>query len=114
MSTDVALNDGSQPLWQLMRKTLVNPAEPPRILLEGAGSCPNAHRLESLLESSLGPARAPQAGWVVALRLEKTTSRVLRAEGDITDSDGTPVARRVVSGSLADCDALARAIGVWA
>jgi hypothetical protein len=96
------------------RKTLVNAAEPPRILLEGAGSCPSAHRLESLLESSLGPARAPKPGWVVALRLEKTTSRVLRAEGDITDGDGTPVARRVVSGSLSDCDALARAIGVWA
>jgi hypothetical protein len=92
----------------------VNAAEPPRILLEGAGSCPSAHRLESVLETSLGPTRAPNAGWVVALRLEKLTSRLLRAEGDITDGEGTPVARRVLSGSLSDCDALARAIGVWA
>ena len=92
----------------------MNPVEPPRILLEGAGSCPSAHRLEMVLENSLGPVRAPSAGWVVALRLEKLTSRLLRAEGDITDNDGTPVARRVLSGSLADCDALARAIGVWA
>jgi hypothetical protein len=96
------------------RTTLVNTAEPPRILLEGAGSCPSAHRLETVLETSLGPARAPNSGWVVALRLEKLTSRLLRAEGDITDGDGTPVARRVLSGSLSDCDALARAIGVWA
>ena len=92
----------------------MNAAEPPRILLEGAGSCPNTHRLETVLEGSLGPTRAPSGGWVVALRLEKLTSRLLRAEGDITDGDGTPVARRVLSGSLADCDALARAIGVWA
>lgn len=92
----------------------MNAAEPPRILLEGAASCPNTHRLEAALEGSLGPTRAPAAGWVVALRLEKLTTRLLRAEGDITDGDGTPVARRVLSGSLADCDALARAIGVWA
>jgi len=96
------------------RKTLVNAAEPPRILLEGAGSCPSAHRLETVLETSIGPTRAPGAGWIVALRLEKLTSKLLRAEGDITDGEGTPVARRVLSGSLADCDALARAIGVWA
>lgn len=92
----------------------MNAAEPPRILLEGAGSCPSAHRLQTVLEGSLGPARAPSTGWVVALRLEKLTSRLLRAEGDITDGDGTPVARRVLSGSLADCEALARAVGVWA
>jgi hypothetical protein len=92
----------------------VDAAEPPRILLEGAGPCPSGHRLEALLQSSLGPAHAPGMGWLVSLRLEKTTAQVLRAEGDITDGEGTPVARRVVSGSLADCDALARAIGVWA
>ncbi len=92
----------------------MNAAEPPRILLEGAASCPSPHRLETVLEGSLGPTHAPSAGWVVSLRLEKLSSRLLRAEGDITDGEGTPVARRVLSGSLADCDALARAIGVWA
>ncbi len=89
-------------------------AEPPRILLEGAGPCASAQQLEALLRSSIGPARAPSAGWLVSLRIENTTSRVLRAEGDITDGTGTPIARRVVSGSPADCEALARAVGVWA
>ncbi len=89
-------------------------AEPPRILLEGPGPCASAQQLEALLRSSIGPARAPAAGWLVSLRIENTTSRVLRAEGDITDGNGTPIARRVVSGSPADCEALARAVGVWA
>ncbi len=89
-------------------------AEPPRIQLEGVGPCPSAARLEALLRSSMGAARAPATGWVVEMRVEKTTARALRAEGDITDDAGMPVARRVVSGSIADCDALARAVGVWA
>jgi hypothetical protein len=38
----------------------------------------------------------------------------LRAEGEITGENGSVVAHRTLSGAPGDCDALARAVGVWA
>jgi hypothetical protein len=50
----------------------------------------------------------------VALRIERTGPRALRAAGEITDNRGAGVANRVVYGTGPDCAALAQAIGVWA
>jgi hypothetical protein len=48
------------------------------------------------------------------MRVEPASARGLRAQGEITDGDGVPVARRSIAGSTPDCVGLARAVGVWA
>ena len=88
-------------------------AEPPHIVVARADACSSA-RVEAKLTRSLGSARAPAHGWVLALRIEESTAKALRAEGDITDGDGTPVARRILSSPAGDCEALAQAVGIWA
>jgi hypothetical protein len=91
-------------------------AEPPRIVFESPDQCRDSDRAEELLRRTLTPALAPAHGWVVTMRIDRVGTRGLRAEGEITDSAGGPVAHRSISGSSSggDCGGLARAVGVWA
>ncbi len=89
-------------------------AEPPRIVFESPARCADGRRAEELLREGLAHARAPGRAWVVAMRIDSTAPGVLRADGLITDDQGTAVGHRVVIGKAGDCRGLARAIGVWA
>ena len=97
----------------LERKT-VDAAEPPRIVFESPAQCRDGDRAEALLRRTLTPALAPAHGWVVTMRVDRTSTKALRAEGEITDGAGAPVAHRTIGGTTADCGGLARAVGVWA
>lgn len=92
----------------------VDAAEPPRIVFESPAQCRESDHAEGLLRRALSPARAPGRGWSVAMRVEPTGTKGLRAQGDITDGDGVTVAHRSIAGTTADCGGLARAVGVWA
>jgi len=110
----------------------VDVAEPPRIVLESPESCPDAARVDAALHRALASARAPGRAWIVAMSVERTNARALRAEADISDDHGTPVAHRTLSESATagspavpgrisfvapdrmNCEGLARAVGVWA
>jgi hypothetical protein len=50
----------------------------------------------------------------VTLRVERSTGKTLRAEGEIADGSGAPVAHRTLGVATGDCGGLARAVGVWA
>ena len=89
-------------------------AEPPRIVFESPAACRESDHAESLLRRTLAPARAPGHGWVVTLRVERSTGKSLRAEGEISDGSGAPVAHRTLGAATGDCGGLARAVGVWA
>ena len=89
-------------------------AEPPRIVLETPEACADAPRLEGLLRGALARARAPGDAWSVDVKMERTDAQELRARAGITDGSGVQVARRVLSNHAADCEGLARAVGVWA
>lgn len=91
-------------------------AEPPRIVFESPDSCRESDRAEELLRRTLTPALAPSHGWVVTMRIDHVGPRSLRAEGEITDTAGAPVAHRSIAGSAGggDCAGLAKAVGVWA
>jgi hypothetical protein len=91
-------------------------AEPPRIVFESPDTCRESDRAEELLRRTLTPALAPAHGWVVTMRVDRVGSRSLRAQGEITDATGAPVAHRSITGSTAggDCGGLAKAVGVWA
>ena len=88
--------------------------EPPQIVFEGRRQCVDAPGAEALLDRSLAAARAPSAGWVLFVRLERVGANALRADGDVIDETGASVAHRVLSGSPANCAGLARAMSVWA
>ncbi|HXX65869.1 MAG TPA: hypothetical protein VEK07_01730 [Polyangiaceae bacterium] len=90
------------------------PVDPPRIVLEGRESCPNAEQARTFLHEALAAASAPTPGWTVLMRVEQSASHALRAEGDIADAAGRSIAHRVLSGAATDCGGLARAMGVWA
>jgi hypothetical protein len=92
----------------------VDVAEPPRIVLETPEACADAPRLEGLLRGALARARAPGDAWSVDVKMERTDAHELRARAGITDASGAQVARRVLSNHAADCEGLARAVGVWA
>jgi hypothetical protein len=93
----------------------VDVAEPPRIVLESPEACADAPRLEGLLRGALARARAPGDAWSVDVKIERTDdAHELRARAGITDASGVQVARRVLSNHAADCEGLARAVGVWA
>ncbi len=91
----------------------VDYAEPPQIVFAQPAPCSDAGRAEELLRRTLAPSRAPRAAWNVTLRFAKDATG-LRAEGEITDEHGAPVAHRVFSRATPECAALARAVGVWA
>jgi hypothetical protein len=92
----------------------VDAAEPPRIVFESPALCREGDRAEVLLRQALQPARAPGPGWVVSMRVERATPRALRAEGEIVDPSGAPVAQRSIAATSVDCSGLVRAVGVWA
>jgi hypothetical protein len=92
----------------------VDAAEPPRIVFETPEACSPADRAEQALRKALQPALAPAPGWVVTLRIDRTTGHGLRAEGEIDDATGAPVAHRTLGGTAGECASLARAAGVWA
>jgi hypothetical protein len=92
----------------------VDVAEPPRIVLETPEACADAPRLEGLLRGALARARAPGDAWSVDVKMERADAQELRARAGITDGSGVQVARRVLSNHAADCEGLARAVGVWA
>ncbi len=89
-------------------------AEPPRIVLESPGECPRSGHAQDLLRRSLESTLAPGHAWVVSVRIARGRARTLRAEGVISDDDGATVAHRELTGTVGDCDGLARAVGVWA
>jgi hypothetical protein len=91
----------------------VDAAEPPRIVFENPAQCRESDRAEELLRRAL-TAKAPGPGWSVAMRVDRSAPKGLRAEGEITDGDGVSVGRRIITGPTADCGGLARAVGVWA
>lgn len=90
-------------------------AEPPQIVFSQPAPCSDAARAEELLRRTLAPSRAPRARWRVELRVAREASG-LRAEGEILDEGGAPVAHRVFVRAQAplECAGLARAVGVWA
>src|SRR5215467_4408302 len=88
-------------------------AEPPRIVFEAPAPCGDASRAEALLRKALAPAKAPGA-WTVSMRVEQGDGRALRAEGEIADENGAPVAHRALMETTTECSGLARAVGVWA
>jgi hypothetical protein len=92
----------------------VDAAEPPRIVFESAAQCRDSDATADLLRRSLTRAVAPGRGWTVSMRVDRAGPTSLRAEGGITREDGVFVAHRTIAGTTADCQALARAVGVWA
>jgi hypothetical protein len=84
-------------------------SEPPAIVFEEPAPCSDTAAARALLARTLAPARAPRGAWTVTMRVTSS-----RAEGEITDDTGAPVAHRVFVKAVPDCSALARAIGVWA
>jgi hypothetical protein len=89
-------------------------AEPPRIVFESPSPCRDADRAEKLLHDALSNSRAPGAGWVVTMRVERDPQKHLKATAQIDDGDGVSVADRSLDGEGAECAGLARAVGVWA
>jgi hypothetical protein len=89
-------------------------AEPPRIVWESPGQCADAERAEEVLRGSLSSARAPGQAWVVNVHVEPASGHAVRAEGEISDAQGSPIAHRILSGVAGECESLARAMGVWA
>ncbi len=88
-------------------------AEPPRIVFETPVPCSEGDRAEVLFRRTLLPARAPGPGWVVTMRVDRTGAKGLRAQGEISDGAGAPVAHRTIAATASDCSGLARAVGVW-
>jgi hypothetical protein len=88
-------------------------ASPPHIVIEEHVTCTDGDRARAELERALAPAKAPEAGWAVTLRLTRLRG-VMRAEGEITDANVAPVAQRGIERVSGDCGSMARAIGVWA
>lgn len=91
-------------------------AEPPRIVYESPDPCHEGERVEQTLRRALTPALAPGRGWVVSLRIEHAEGKSFRAQGEIIDATGAPVAHRAIAGATTggDCSGLAKAVGVWA
>jgi hypothetical protein len=91
-------------------------AEPPRIVVEAVDICRDPAQTEGALRQGLSAARAPRAGWVIAMRVHAREKGQLglHAEGVIEDDSGVALAHRDLSTQSADCEALARAVGVWA
>jgi hypothetical protein len=87
----------------------VDQGEPPRIVIEEPAACSDQARADEILRRTMLPARAPVAGWTLSLRASKD-----KAEGEITDESGSPVAHRAFARANGDCAGLARAVGVWA
>lgn len=89
-------------------------AEPPRIVFESPSPCRDADRAEKLLRDALASSRAPGAGWLVTMHVERDAQKHLKATGRIDDGDGVSVADRSLSGEGSECAGLAKAMGVWA
>jgi hypothetical protein len=100
----------------MLDRVAVDAAEPPRIVLENPAICREADRVDRLLRQTLAPALAPGPGWIVTMRVNRAGPHGLKAEGDIADASGAPVAHRAITDSDhgGECSGLARAIGVWA
>jgi len=92
----------------------VDVSEPPRIVVENRASCGDSERAEVLLREALARARAPGHAWTVHMRVQPAAGGSLRAEGEILDDMGFPVADRILSVPAGDCRGLSRAVGVWA
>jgi hypothetical protein len=89
-------------------------AEPPRIVFESPAPCRDADRAEKLLHDALSSSRAPGAGWLVTMRVERDAQKHLKATARIDDGDGVSVADRSLDGEGPECAGLAKAVGVWA
>jgi hypothetical protein len=89
-------------------------AEPPRIVFESTATCADSRHAEAELNEALSRARAPAPAWRVTMRIRKTASNALQADGDIIDDGGAAVGHREFTGKPKDCEGLARAVGVWA
>jgi hypothetical protein len=86
---------------------------PPQIVFEESSPCADAPTAGDVLRKALDATSAPRAGWAVSMRVTPADES-LRAEGNIHDEKGMPVARRVLTTPAKECTGLARAIGVWA
>jgi hypothetical protein len=89
-------------------------AEPPRIVFESPAPCRDADRAEKLLHDALSSSRAPGAGWLVTMRVERDDQKHLTATARIDDGNGVSVADRSLDGEGPECSGLAKAVGVWA
>ncbi|HTQ45072.1 MAG TPA: hypothetical protein VMI75_20070 [Polyangiaceae bacterium] len=89
-------------------------AEPPRIVFESPAPCRDADRAEKLLHDALSSSRAPGAGWLVTMRVERDAQKHLKATARIDDGSGASVADRSLDGEGPECAGLAKAVGVWA
>jgi hypothetical protein len=89
-------------------------AEPPRIVFESPAPCRDADRAEKVLHDALSSSRAPGAGWLVTMRVERDAQKHLKATARIDDADGVSVADRSLDGEGSECAGLAKAVGVWA
>ncbi len=97
----------------MLEREPLDAAEPPRIVFETPDSCRDGDRAEALLRRTMAPALAPGRGWTLTMRVDRA-AHGLRAEAEISDRSGAPVAHRAIAGNAADCGGLARAVGVWA
>jgi len=93
--------------------SLLDAAEPPRIVFESPALCREGDQAEEVLRRAMVPGLAPGPGWIVSLRVERT-DRTMRAEGEILDPSGASIAQRTIATTSAECAGLTRAVGVWA
>jgi hypothetical protein len=97
-----------------LRSRPLDVAEPPGIVFESEATCGDGRHAEAQVREALARARAPAPAWLVTVRIHKTAPNALQASGDITDERAAAVGHREFTGKASDCDAMARAVGVWA
>lgn len=95
-----------------MRERTVLLTEPPQIVLEQPAACAEGEGAKSLFSRALAASSAPQLGWSVHVRIQKSPGG-LTAAGEMFDAQGLPVANRIFKGEGSACAPLAKAIGVW-
>lgn len=86
--------------------------EPPQIVIEQPAACAEGDGAKSLFSRALGTSPAPDSGWSVHVRIERTPTG-LTATGEMFDARALPVANRIFKSEGTTCAPLAKAIGVW-
>jgi hypothetical protein len=95
-----------------MRERILLLTEPPQIVLEQPAACAEGEAAKGLFSRALAASPAPQLGWSVHVRIQKSPGG-LTAAGEMFDAQGLPVANRSFKGEGSACAPLAKAIGVW-
>ncbi|MEO6420913.1 MAG: hypothetical protein ABIP39_15985 [Polyangiaceae bacterium] len=81
-------------------------------MLEQPAACAEGDGAKGLFSRALATSPAPEAGWSVHVRIEKTPGG-LTATGEMFDARSLPVANRIFKSEGTTCAPLAKAIGVW-